>query len=68
MSCRNRHAATCKLLVEHGAAVDREVHTWTPLKLAAENGDVKVAEALLDGGANVDRATTYRRPSGDLAR
>lgn len=53
MACQHGHEACARLLVDHGADVDR---AWsdgaTPLHIAREEDHVACAQMLVDGGAN----------------
>ena len=45
-------------LIDAGAEVDREVHVWTPLRMACSHGHAEMVSRLLDAGAEADRADT----------
>ena len=62
------HGKVVALLLEHGAAVDGpEGAGFTPLHVAAENGDVESARLLLAAGANPERHTDDGRSAADMA-
>jgi ankyrin repeat protein len=46
------------LLLEAGADINKaDNNGWTPLCIAAQNGNVEIVKLLLDSGANVNKAT-----------
>ncbi len=57
-----------KLLLEHGAAANaQQSGGWVALHAAAQHGNVPMAQALVDNGADVSfRADNQQRPI-DLA-
>ncbi|TMG25669.1 MAG: ankyrin repeat domain-containing protein [Chloroflexi bacterium] len=62
------HGKVVGLLLQHGAAVDGpEGAGFTPLHVAAENGDVESARLLLAAGANPERRTDDGRTAADMA-
>lgn len=58
-----KNAATCRALLERGAAVDGpDASTWTPLMAAIRFGRADVARALLAAGADANRRRGGRGP------
>jgi ankyrin repeat protein len=53
LACQNDHSPIVKLLVDHGADIDAlENKRWTPLMIAAMNGNFEVVKTLTKEGAN----------------
>jgi ankyrin repeat protein len=46
-------SAMTSVLIEHGADVNKPLHTWTPLMMACFGGFAPVARILLDAGADI---------------
>jgi ankyrin repeat protein len=69
--CMNGNAATAKLLIERGASVNAEAGGWaagaTPLHFAAAGGHDEIVLALLDAGADAERADHNGRTPLDRA-
>jgi ankyrin repeat protein len=67
----DRAVHLARLLVEHGAEVDRPAPTaddWTPLMFAAGFGQHRVIELLLERGADPSRTDKNGQKALDLAR
>jgi len=62
-ACAGGHIEIVRLLLEHGAQVNKKVGSQTPLFVAAKNGHTKAVELLLDHGAEMEPRVKLRRNS-----
>lgn len=66
---RQKDAAIGRILLENGAELDRRnAFDYTPLHIAASNGQVELLEVLLESGANLYAKDRENRTPLDLAK